>query len=103
MKRLFIKYWWAFPFLMTVSPLTLMLSSHSLYSLDWSAKMPLIILYVLIFLLSLIALLASWIILLKNKQWWKVIISLLASVLIIGALWFILQPWLGIKVGIAAP
>ena len=103
MKWVFIKYWWVFPFLMTVSPLTWMLSSHSLYSLDWSAKMPLIILYVLIFLLSLIALPASWIILLKNKQWWKVIISLLASVLIICALWFFLQPWLGINVGIAAP
>lgn len=98
MKRFFIKYWWAFPILLTVSPLALMLSSDYLYSLDWSAKLPILILYVLVFLLSFIALLASWIILIKNKQWWRVITSLLASVLIICALWFFLQPWLGTNV-----
>ena len=97
MKRFFVKYWWAFPILMTVSPLALMLSHHYLYSLDWSAKAPMLILYILIFLLSFIALFVSWIILLKDKQWWKVITSLLASIVIICALWSFLQPWLGIN------
>ena len=90
MKRFFIKYWWAFPILLTVSPLTLILSSHFLYSLDWSAKVPMLILYTLIFLLSFIALFVSWIILFKNKQWWKVITSLLASIMTICALLFFL-------------
>jgi O-antigen/teichoic acid export membrane protein len=103
MKRFFIKYWWAFPILLTVSPLTLILSSHFLYSLDWSAKVPMLILYALIFLLSFIALFVSWIILFKNKQWWKVITSLLASIMTICALLFFLQPWLGIKATIATP
>ena len=103
MKRLFIKYWWAFPIILTASPLALMLSHHILYGLDWSAKVPMLILYVLIFFLSIIALLVSWILLFKNKQWWKIIISMLASILIIFALWFYLQPWLGMKVAIAAP
>lgn len=103
MKRFFIKYWWAFPILLTVSPLTLILSSHFLYSLDWSAKVPMLILYALIFLLSFIALFVSWIILFKNKQWWKVITSLLASIMTIYALLFFLQPWLGIKATIATP
>ena len=103
MKRFFIKYWWAFPILMTVSPLALMLSTHYFYSLDWSEKMPMLILYVLIFILSFIALLVSWIILFKKKQWWKVITSLLASILIMSALWFFLQPWLGIEAATAAP
>ena len=103
MKRFFTKYWWAFPILMTVSPLAFRLSTNYLYSLDWSAKVPMLILYVLFFLLSFIALLISWILLFKNKQWWKIIISMLASILIIFALWFYLQPWLGMKVAIAAP
>ena len=92
MKRFYIKYWWAFPILLTVSPLALMLSSDYLYSLDWSAELPILILYVLVFLLSFIALLASWIILIKNKQWWRVITSLLASVLIICALCLKIYP-----------
>ena len=103
MKRFFIKHWWAFPILLTVSPLTLILSSHFLYSLDWSAKVPMLILYALFFLLSFIALFVSWIILFKNKQWWKVITSLLASIMTICALLFFLQPWLGIKATIATP
>ena len=94
-KRLLIKYWWTFPILLTVSPLSLMLSSRFIYSLAWPAKFPMLILFVLIFLLSVIALLVSWIILLKNKQWRKIITSLLVSLLIISALRFLLRPWLG--------
>jgi hypothetical protein len=95
MKRLYIKYWWAFPILLTVSPLSLILSSHFIYGLAWPAKFPMLILFVLIFLLSFIALLVSWIILLKNKQWRKLITSFLASLLIISALRLFLRPWLG--------
>ena len=98
MKRICIKYWWVFPILLTVSPFMSMLSTAFFYDLNWSAKVPMLILYVSVFLLTLIALLASWMILLKNKQWWKCLISILASILIICVLWFPLQPWLGIKV-----
>ena len=77
MKRFFIKYWWIFPFLLTASPLVFKLSTPVLYSVDWSAKLPMLALYALIYLLSFITLLISWIILLRNN-----IISLISSVII---------------------
>ena len=86
MKRFFIKYWWIFPFLLTASPLVFKLSTPVLYRVDWSAKLPMLALYALIYLLSFITLLISWIILLRNKQWWKFIISLISSVIIVYAI-----------------
>ena len=64
MKRFFIKFWWAFPILLTVSPLMLMLSTSFFYHLDWCAKVPMLILYVFVFLLTLILLIVSWVVLL---------------------------------------
>lgn len=93
MKRFCIKYWWVFPILLTVSPIISMLSTSFFYDLSWSGKVPMLILYVLVFLMTLTALIVSWIILLKNKQWWKILLSLLTSILIIYALQFPLQWW----------
>lgn len=87
MKCFFIKFWWAFPFLLTVSPLMSMLSTPLFYDLDWCAKVPMLILYVSVFLLTLILLIVSWVFLLKNKQWWKFLTSLISSILIICVLW----------------
>jgi hypothetical protein len=87
MKRFFIKFWWAFPILLTVSPLMLMLSTSFFYHLDWCAKVPMLILYVSVFLLTLILLIVSWVVLLKNNQWWKFLVSLITSILIICVLW----------------
>ena len=86
MKRFFIKYWWIFPFLLTMSPLVFELSTPVLYSVDWGAKLLLLAFYALIYLLSFTTLLISWIILLHNKQWWKFIISLISSVIIVYAI-----------------
>ena len=63
-----------------------MVSNPIFYDVNWSWKVPMLFFYVLIYLLSFIALLVSWIILLINMQWWKFLISLLASVLIISVL-----------------
>lgn len=75
-----------FPFLLPLSPIISMVSNPIFYDVNWSWKVPMLFFYVLIYLLSFIALLVSWIILLINMQWWKFLISLLASVLIISVL-----------------
>ena len=93
MKRFCIKYWWVFPILLTVSPIISMLSTSLFYDLSWSGKVSMLILYLLVFLMTLTALIVSWIILLKNKQWWKFLLSLLSSILIIYALRYPLQWW----------
>ena len=96
MKQFFIKYWWVFPILITLCPIISMLSNPIFYEVDWSWKVPMLLFDVLVFLMTLIVLLVSWIILLKNRQWWKLLISLLASILIICPLFLPLQSWLGI-------
>ena len=84
---IFMKYWWIFPFLLTLSPILSLISKQVFYTVDWAAKVPMLIIYILVFLLTFIALLVSWITLLKNKQWWKFFFSLLATILILLAIW----------------
>ena len=99
MKRIFIKYWWLFPILLTISPFMLTLSKPIVYHSDWGGKILILLLWAFVFILTLTALLVSWIVLLKNKQWWKALISLLAAILIVFAiLWSPLLQWLGIGV-----
>ena len=97
MKRFFLEDWWIFPIFLAVPPLISELSDSVFISVDWSAKTLLLVLYALLFLLSFTVLLISWIILLRNKQWWKFIISLISSVVIGYAIHLFYQSVIGGK------
>ncbi len=72
MKRFFIKYWWAFPIMLALSMLALIV----LFT-----KTPSILETIIgiLLLLVIIALLISWVLLLINKQWLKVLLSFTVS------------------------
>ena len=72
MKRFFIEYWWTFPIMLALSMLALIV----LFT-----KTPSILETIIGFLLLLviIALLISWVLLLINKQWLKVLLSFTVS------------------------
>ena len=80
MKRIIIKYWWAFPVLLALLMITL-----GLFFFTVSTVFEMIVGILLV--LTLIALPVSWIILLVNKKWFKCLLSLGMSVLIICVLW----------------
>lgn len=96
MKRFFIKYWWVFPILLTLAPIMSILTTPYFYRVDWSWKVPMLLFDVFVFLLTLVALLVSWINLLKNKQGWKFLISFLVAILIICSSFNPLLSWLGL-------
>ena len=79
-KKLFIKYWWAFPILLALSMLALIV----LFT-----KTPSILETIIgvLFLLVIIALLTSWVLLLINKQWLEVLLSFIVSVVVGCILW----------------
>ena len=80
MKRIIIKYWWAFPVLLALLMITL-----GLFFFTVPTVFEMIVGILLV--LTLIALPVSWIILLVNKKWFKCLLSLGMSVLIICVLW----------------
>lgn len=79
-KSFFIKYWWTFPLLLAMS----MLALKVLFT-----KTPSILETIVgvLLLLVVIALLTSWVLLIINKQWLKVLLSFLASAVVSGILW----------------
>ena len=79
-KRFVIKYWWTFPLLLAMSMLALIV----LFT-----KTPSILETIVgvLLLLVVIALLTSWVLLIINKQWLKVLLSFLASAVVCGILW----------------
>ena len=72
MKRLLIEYWWTFPIMLALSMLALIV----LFT-----KTPSILETIIgiLLLLVIIALLISWVLLLINKQWLKVLLSFTVS------------------------
>ena len=72
MKRFFIVYWWTFPIMLALSMLALIV----LFT-----KTPSILETIIgiLLLLVIIALLISWVLLLINKQWLKVLLSFTVS------------------------
>lgn len=80
MKRIIIKYWWALPVLLALLMITL-----GLFFFTVPTVFEMIVGILLV--LTLIALPVSWIILLVNKKWFKCLLSLGMSVLIICVLW----------------
>jgi len=72
MKRFFIEYWWTFPIMLALSMLALIV----LFT-----KTPSILETIIgiLLLLVIIALLISWVLLLINKQWLKVLLSFTVS------------------------
>ena len=81
MKRIIIKYWWAFPTL-----LASLLTTLGLLYVTYPTVFETIVGIFLI--LTLIALPVSWIVLLINKKWFRCLLSLAMSVLIVCVLWF---------------
>ena len=86
MKRIITKYWWVLPCLLG-SLLLIDAGLHTwLYAAVWSVKIKVmflrLILYVVL-ILTIIALLISWNMLLSSKQWRKFLISLLLLVVAI--------------------
>lgn len=79
-KSFFIKYWLTFPLLLAMSMLALIV----LFT-----KTPSILETIVgvLLLLVVIALLTSWVLLIINKQWLKVLLSFLASAVVSGILW----------------
>ena len=79
-KRLFIKYWWTFPILLALS----MLALNVLFT-----KTPSILETIIgvLLLLVIIALLTSWVLLIINKQWLKVLLSFIVSAVVGCILW----------------
>ncbi|MBQ7422930.1 MAG: hypothetical protein IJV27_12445, partial [Prevotella sp.] len=78
MKRIITKYWWVLPCLLG-SLLLIDAGLHTwLYAAVWSVKIKVmflrLILYVVL-ILTIIALLISWNMLLSSKQWRKFLIS----------------------------
>lgn len=72
MKRFFIKYWWAFPIMLALSMLALIVLFTKTPSI-----LETIIGILLLFVI--IALLISWVLLLINKQWLKFLLSFTVS------------------------
>ena len=81
MKRIIIKYWWAFPVLLASLLITLGL-------LFFTYPSVLDIIVGIFLILTLIALPISWIVLIINKKWFRCLLSLTMSVLIVCVLWF---------------
>ncbi len=75
MIRLFIKFWWAFPIMLALSMIALIV----LFT-----KTPSILETIIgiLLLLVIIALLASWVLLLINKQWLKAFLSFIVSAVV---------------------
>ena len=71
-QRFFIKYWWTFPLLLALSMLALIV----LFT-----KTPSILETIIgvLLLLDVVALFTSWVILIINKKWLKVLLSFIAS------------------------
>ena len=79
-KRFFIKYWWTFPLLLALSMLALIV----LFT-----KTPFILETIIgvLLLLDVVALFTSWVILIINKKWLKVLLSFIASAVVVCILW----------------
>ena len=79
-KRFFIKYWWTFPLLLALSMLALIV----LFT-----KTPSILETIIgvLLLLDVVALFTSWVILIINKKWLKVLLSFIASAVVVCILW----------------
>ena len=79
-KSFFIKYWWTFPLLLAMSMLALIV----LFT-----KTPSILETIIgvLLLLDVVALFTSWVILIINKKWLKVLLSFIASAVVVCILW----------------
>lgn len=80
MKRIIIKYWWAFPVLLALLIITLCLLFLTVPTVFET-------IVAILLVLTLIALPVSWTVLLVNKKWFKCLLSLGMSVLIVSVLW----------------
>jgi hypothetical protein len=74
MKKLFLKYWWSLPLLMVVLMLTLLLLFTTVPTFFESVVGILLV-------LTLVAIIASWIVLGIHRQWWKCLASIVSSIL----------------------
>lgn len=74
MKKLLLKYWWLLPLLMVVLMLTLLLLLITVPTFFESVVGILLV-------LTLIAIIASWIVLGIHRQWWKCLVSIVFSIL----------------------
>ena len=83
MKRVITKYWWELPCLLGLL-LLIDAGLHTwLYAVVWSVKMQVMFLRLIwgvVLILTIIALLTSWCMLLSSKQWHKFLVSLLLFV-----------------------
>lgn len=79
-KRLLVKYWWMFPLLLALSILALIV-------LFTKAPSILETIIGVLLLLVVIALFTSWVFLIINKQWLKVLFSFIASAVVVCILW----------------
>ena len=86
MKHIITKYWWALPCLLGLL-LLIDAGLHTwLYSAVWSVKIQVMLLRLIwgvVLILTIIALLTSWAILLSSKLWHKFLISLFLLVVAI--------------------
>ena len=80
-KRIIIKYWYILPILLAL----LMLTLTVLITIQFQVLERII---QILLLLILIALPISWVVLLVNKEWRKLIISISTSILVVCVLFF---------------
>ncbi len=81
MKKILLKYWY-------ILPILLALLMYSLTQLFLGYPTVLELFVSIVFLLTLIALPVSWVILLGEKQWWKSLVSFVASIVVVYFLGF---------------
>ena len=82
MKKCIIKYWYILPLLLALLMLTL---TMVLITIQFQVLERIIL---ILLLLTLIALPISWVVLLVNKEWQKLIISITTSILVACVLFF---------------
>lgn len=82
MKKCIIKYWYILPLLLALLMLAL---TVVLITIQFQVLERIIL---ILLLLTLIALPISWVVLLVNKEWQKLIISIATSILVVCVLFF---------------
>ena len=81
MKHFFLKYWWIFPMALGV----FMFSLAALFT-TWLPVLEDIV--AILLMVTIIALVVSWVILLINKKWWQCLTSITGSIMVVCLLWF---------------
>ena len=81
MKHFFLKYWWIFPMALGV----FMFSLAALFT-TWLPVLEDIV--AILLMVTIIALVVSWVILLINKKWRQCLTSITGSIMVVCLLWF---------------